>query len=141
MKRSQRGLTTTEFAIIGPVALVVLFGCIEIGRAMFVWNTIAEATRRGARLATVVNPVTGATTITNAVTTFGNAAEVKTANVVITYSDATGATVPNTDTTMQFVTVGITGVTHSLLIPFVGQNIPVPAFSTTLPVESLGNTS
>jgi hypothetical protein len=35
----QRGATTVEFAIVGAMALTVLFA-IEIGRALSVWNTL-----------------------------------------------------------------------------------------------------
>ena len=49
----QRGATTVEFAIIGVAMLLVLFGVIEVGRAMFVMNALGEATRRAARMAAV----------------------------------------------------------------------------------------
>ena len=53
MKNSQQGTTTVEFAILASVLFVLIFGVIEIGRAFFVWNSLAEATRRGARIAAV----------------------------------------------------------------------------------------
>src|SRR5688500_3745938 len=49
----ERGVTTVEFAIIGVAMMLVLFGVIEVGRAMFVMNALGEATRRAARMATV----------------------------------------------------------------------------------------
>jgi hypothetical protein len=49
----QRGAAMVEFAIIGLLFFVLLFGIIEIGRAFFVYNTLQEATRRGARVAAV----------------------------------------------------------------------------------------
>ncbi len=51
--RWQRGTTTVEFAIIGVVMFSVLFGVIEVGRAMFVMNALGESTRRAARMAAV----------------------------------------------------------------------------------------
>ena len=53
MKKRQQGLTTVEAAIGAALMLIVIFGCIEIARAIFVWNFLDEATRRGARVAAV----------------------------------------------------------------------------------------
>src|SRR5262245_25345431 len=49
----QRGLATVEFAIVGATFFLLLFGVLEFGRALFVWNTLNEVTRRGARVAAV----------------------------------------------------------------------------------------
>ena len=49
----RHGLATVEFAIIGMIAMVVLFAVFEIARVFFVYNMLEEATRRGARLAAV----------------------------------------------------------------------------------------
>src|SRR4030095_10017888 len=56
LRNSQRGLATVEFAIVGATFFLVLFGVLEFGRALFVWNALNEVTRRGARVA-VVCPV------------------------------------------------------------------------------------
>jgi Flp pilus assembly protein TadG len=53
MSKQQRGVTTVEFAIVGLLAMITLFGVLEIARAFFVYNTLGEATRRGARVAAV----------------------------------------------------------------------------------------
>ena len=49
----QHGTTTVEFAVVGLVAVMLLFGVIEIARAMFTLNTLTEATRRAVRVAVV----------------------------------------------------------------------------------------
>ena len=54
----QKGVTTVEFAIIGTAFMIVLFGVIEVGRAVFTLNTLGETTRRAARIATVC-PING----------------------------------------------------------------------------------
>ena len=51
--RPQKGAAMVEFAIIALLFFTVLFAAIETGRWMFNWNTLVEATRRGARIATV----------------------------------------------------------------------------------------
>ena len=137
MKRRQRGLTLVEFALVGPVALTVLFGCIEIGRALFVWNTVCEATRRGARVA-VVSPVDpNSAVVKAAVRTYGSFDNMENSNISIRYLDATG-TETAVPASIRFVTVGVAGLPHRLLIPFVDLEVQIPAFATTLPTESLG---
>ncbi|HWI15336.1 MAG TPA: TadE family protein, partial [Burkholderiales bacterium] len=49
----QRGGTAVEFAIVSVVFFSLLIGCMELGRVLFYWNSAAEATRLGARMAVV----------------------------------------------------------------------------------------
>ena len=51
MRHQQKGMYTVEFALVAALFFVLLFGVIEFARALFVWETLTEATRRGARLA------------------------------------------------------------------------------------------
>lgn len=51
----QRGATVVEFALISFFFFTLLFGIIELGRLMYVWNTVQEVTRRAAREAVVRN--------------------------------------------------------------------------------------
>ena len=53
MLRKHKGLATVEAAIVGLVAMITLFGVIEVARVFFVMNALEEATRRGARVAAV----------------------------------------------------------------------------------------
>ena len=144
-KNTQRGLATVEFALVGPVLFMVLFGVIEISRAFFVWNTMAEATRRGARVAAVCPANDNAI---RQITVFSDpnsgdnspvVSNLSVSNVDVKYyandGTDTGGALPDT----KFVQVQITGYQHTMLIPFVPiPPIPVPPFSTTLPVESMG---
>jgi hypothetical protein len=139
----QQGTTTVEFAIVAAVLFTVLFGVIEVGRALFVWNTINEATLRGARVAAVC-PVNHASIARVAV--FGDPVggdaspilrNLTTANVQLDYLDGSGATTANFPD-IRYVRVGIVGYQHTLMIPFFMQAITVPSFTTTLPAESLG---
>src|SRR5437660_753522 len=50
-KRSQRSQALIEFALVSPVLLLLLFGIIDIGRAIFYYDTINHAAREGARVA------------------------------------------------------------------------------------------
>ena len=66
----QRSQALIEFALVSPVLLLLLFGIIDIGRAIFYYDTLNHAAREGARTAVrasnqlptnadVLNTVTG----------------------------------------------------------------------------------
>lgn len=148
MKSRQNGMTSVEFAVIGTVLLLVIFAVIETGRLMWVWETLTEATRRGARVAAVC-PVNHAgianMTVFNAPDTGGESAILNgltTGNVVVEYLDGgsvlLGAPANDDWCDIEYVRVRIAGFTHQVLIPFVEITLDAPEFETTLPAESLG---
>ncbi len=49
--KSQRSQALIEFALVSPVLLLLLFGVIDIGRAIFYYDTLNHAAREGARVA------------------------------------------------------------------------------------------
>jgi hypothetical protein len=48
---SQRSQALIEFALVSPVLLLLLFGIVDIGRAVFYYDTVNHAAREGARTA------------------------------------------------------------------------------------------
>ena len=138
--KRQQGLTTVEFALVGTVLFIVLFGLIEVGRLLFTWNVLDESTRRAARLA-VVCPVTlaGQTFAKEAGAFGGNfLPNFTSANIAIRYLQEDGAT-PATDTSnTYYVQSAIVNYTHQMLIPFFDIQLDALDFETTLPAESLG---
>ncbi len=52
-RHRQRGQGLVEFALIFPVLILVLFGLIDLGRAVYDFNTLASASRQGVRIAIV----------------------------------------------------------------------------------------
>ncbi len=132
-----RGTTTVEFAIVASALLMILFACIEFGRAMFVLAGLNEGVRRAARLA-VVCPI-GDPAVTAAVD-FMNAPDFTTANVNLAYLDGTGSPITGTPTVSNvgFVQVAIQNYEFPLAIPFFDLSIASPSFTVTLPAESLG---
>lgn len=54
--RKQRGAAAVEFALIAMFFFAVLFGIVEFGRGLYVWNSIQEVTRYVAREAVVCRP-------------------------------------------------------------------------------------
>ena len=49
--RAQRSQALIEFALVSPVLLLLLFGVIDLGRAIFYYDTLNHAAREGARVA------------------------------------------------------------------------------------------
>jgi len=158
----QKGAAMVEFSLIALLFFMVLFGIIEFGRAFFTYNTLVEATRRGARVAAVCPASTGGINMVKQATIFNATPEnaqttgllgLTTANIQVTYwqSDATTqiATPLAANSTdyekIAFVRVQILNLNNSnsinLTIPGVSVSFPVPAIITTLPSESLGRIS
>lgn len=147
MRSLQRGITTVEFAIVGAVFFLVLLGIIEFGRLMYTWGVLTEGTRRGARVA-VVCPVNHSAIRNVAIFAGPRDASstaiidgLTTANVVLEYLDEDSGLLvdPVTDfRDIRFVRVGLQNYGHQLLIPFFTVTLNSPAFTTTLPRESLG---
>jgi len=50
-RRSQQSQALIEFALVSPVLLLLIFGVIDIGRAVFYYDTLNHAAREGARVA------------------------------------------------------------------------------------------
>ena len=143
----QSGNTTVEFAIIGLVAMVVLFALIEFSRLVFVVNTLNEATRRGARMAAVCpvnDPAITQVALFNAPGVGGASPIVsglRAGNVVVQYLNQAGGVIagPAADfLQIRYVRVAITNFQHRLLIPLLNLTFTLPAYPTTLPRESLG---
>ena len=51
--RGGRGQSLVEFALVFPIIVLLIVGFVEVGRAVFAFNTIANAARQGARVAAV----------------------------------------------------------------------------------------
>lgn len=51
--RCRRGVAAVEFALIAPVMFLITFGMIEIGSVMMVKNSLTQASRNGARSASL----------------------------------------------------------------------------------------
>lgn len=148
MQFRQKGSTTVEFAIIGTLFFVILFGIVEMGRALFVWNGLADITRRAARIAAVCPPNDTSvirTAIYNAAGNGGSSRIISgldPSHVKVRYFDSTLALVPNPATagfsSVKYVQASIDGYTHQMLIPTFNITLTPPDFATTVPAESLG---
>lgn len=137
-RRSQRGATAVEFALIAAIFCTLLIGICEFGRLLFYWNTASEAIRLGARTAVVCDA--DATIVKQRITSLMPL--LQSANVSLNYTpagcDSDAATARSTCT---FVTLKVTNVTVSTVIPFVKVAVTMPPFTTTLPRESLASST
>lgn len=129
MKRSQRGATAVEFALVLLIFLMFLLAVVDFSRMLFVWNAATEATRLGARYAVVCDD------------TFQQPAVLAKMQQVL--PQITAASVQWSPSgclasTCEAVTVSITGMTYNWISPIpgaAGPLIPMPPFSTFLTRE------
>ena len=138
----QRGTTTVEMAIAGAAFFLVIFGALEVGRLFYTLHGLTEATRRGARVAAVCpldhpaitrvasyqDPLSGAGGLMPIITP---------GKFTVQYLDETG-TATATFIDIRYVRVSVAPFVYTTIIPGAIGSITLPAFSTTLPRESLG---
>ncbi len=80
--RRLRGQALIEFALVLPILMVIMLATVDVGRAIFAYNTVSEAARTAARVAIVDQSLTS---IQDAVIT----------DPRITWLGLTAANVPN----------------------------------------------
>lgn len=143
----QQGVALVEFAIVGALAILMVFAVLEIARAIFVANALTEATRRGARMAAVcpINDPAIAQVATFNAPGAGNTSPIvkhlDTTDFVVEYLDRAGTVVGDPVVSfnlIRHIQVRVTNFEHELLIPFANVTFMMPEFATRLPRESLG---
>lgn len=87
------GQSLVEFALVLPLFLLLFFAIVDMGRAIFVYNSVTNAAREGARLA-IVNQDT--TSITNRAKQQVSIAETANPSVTINFYVANGDGTPST---------------------------------------------
>lgn len=116
----ERAAAMVEFAIVLPVLLLIVFGIIDFGRALYTMNNLTSAVREGARLAS--------TQISPDPTTAGSmsAVQSKVSAFVVSFGGNNGAptvtetfsgTLPN----LQSITVQIVGYEFQPITPLAGM--------------------
>jgi Flp pilus assembly protein TadG len=124
--RGQEGVAAVEFAIILPILLLIISGLFDFGWAFYWKETVANASRGGARYAALANYPSGARTVYTSAqitsfvqTTYGNDLA-----VVVAGNSTAGSTRSVTVTkTMQYFVAGF-------LISR-GVNLPTTISNTT----------
>jgi Flp pilus assembly protein TadG len=165
--QKQRGVAAVEFALVAMLFFTILLAIIEIGRMLFIFNTMQEMTRNGARAAVVrwVDPASQ-TEIKSIALFYGASMpanpDLTTANISITYLQKDGLTEVTTlpanpanpgdnlsacgDSTriancIYYVRVSISGATFTPMLGlFDFLTMPLPTSEVTMHAESLGFT-
>jgi Flp pilus assembly protein TadG len=65
IRKTRRGQSLVEFALILPVLLLIMFGVVDLGRAFYISVVLSNVAREGARYA-ALNPTATATDIRQA---------------------------------------------------------------------------
>ena len=143
-KSRQKGNQTVEFALISLLLFALIFAVIEFGEILYVWNALAETTRRGARLASVCpynSPKPGQVALFDVPS--GNATssfmipDFTASNISFSYLNLLGGKT-TTQTLMNFVQTNIIKYSFTLYIPVWNSTVTAPNFTTTMYAESLG---
>ena len=96
-RRRQRGVAAVEFALISIFFFTLVLGIVELGRILYIWNTVQEVTRHAAREAVVRDFATDVDAVQREAIFNGGSSgtvylpggpEITSANVNIAYLDA-----------------------------------------------------
>ncbi len=128
--KNQRGATVVEFALVAAVFFTLLIGIMEMGRILFYWNTAAEVTRLGARMAVVCDKADADGIKTEMIALLPT---LTVDDITIDYQPA-GCTAASCEWIMASIAPS---TPIDTFIPFVPLSLTMPAFSTTLTRESM----
>ena len=136
--RDERGAALLEFAIGATLFLSATFGVIEVGRLLWVHNSLVDATRRAARYAVNRGMSTQAKTEAQNMAVYGNAAgtgqplvpDLSTTQVIVTHQ--------NFELGSGTVSVEIQNYDFKFVLPLVSKTMRLPAYKTALTAESAG---
>ncbi len=94
-RRRRRGQATVEFALVVPIFFMIVFGIIDLGRAVYMFNGVSQAAREIAR-ATSVHPSAplGSSTDAAAVVTLQRRLVPGITSIVFHCEDTSGHTIP-----------------------------------------------
>jgi hypothetical protein len=159
-KHNEKGTTVAEFAVVALLFFIMIFGIIEFGRLLYTHNALTDATRRGARFASLHNGLSDADKL--AVKNFvvygpngtfdddGNPTsaplihDLTTDMVEVEFKGVDLDGDPATPETTAFgtnlgqATVSIENYQFNLNIPVIGRALTLPEYTTTTMAESAG---
>jgi len=152
-RERSRGQSLVEFSLVFPIIVLLIVGFFEIGRAVFAYNTIANAARQGVRVATVnqladvtdcdgtrpvEDPYEPHWSIRGCAISAGGVIGIKTGNVSISYEAPPGTTL-DCAPTLHVGCIATVTVTYpfSVSTPFVNLLIGPIAMSqsSSMPIE------
>jgi Flp pilus assembly protein TadG len=150
----ERGQGLVEFALVLPIIMLLIFGAVDLGRAVYAYNTIANAARDGARVAAVnqiatspdcnedrpvENPATPHWSITRCAANSAVTLGVRDTDVTVAYSTPSGTSLPCTWPTINVGCIASVTVTYTYvpITPVIGGLVGNIAISSTsqMPIE------
>lgn len=141
--KNQRGAALVEFALAAGVFFTVLFGIVEFGRLLWTHNALTDATRRGARYATLRKNDSAGTLAVQKMVVYGDpnanpasaipvVSGLTTSDVAVSYANYNGIQLSSK------ATVSITNYRFQFAVPLFGGTLTMPSYRTALPGESAG---
>lgn len=141
--KNQRGAALVEFALVAGVFLTVLFGIVEFGRLLWTHNALTDATRRGARYATIRKDDSAGALAVKKMVVYGDpnanpatatpvVSGLTTNDVSLSYANYNGLQLSSK------ATVSITNYQFRFAVPLIGGTLTMPSYRTALPGESAG---
>lgn len=155
-KNSETGSVTVEVAMVALLFFTVIFGIIEFGRLLYTHNALTDATRRGARFASINKQADESKVIDHViygrslaygpdgVTPTGvpviNGLTAEMVKIIHEGVDLDGdpLTPPSYGSNLGTVTVSIEGYMFNLNVPVIARPIAMPTYTTTTSAESAG---
>lgn len=157
-RKNERGATIAEFAVVALLFFTIIIGIIEFGRLLYTHNALTDATRAGARFASLHHGATADDELAvkryvvygpnGAFDAFGNAttppliAGLTTDMVQVTFhgvdTDGNPNTPPEYGSNLGSATVSIENYQFNLSIPVIGRALTLPTYTTTSMAESAG---
>lgn len=158
-RTNERGTTIAEFAVVALLFFTIIIGIIEFGRLIYTHNALTDATRAGARYASLHHGanandqlavkryvVYGPTATFDALGQTGSPPMIAGLTLDMVHvrfdgvdTDSNPATPPEYGTNLGSATVWIEGYQFNLSIPVLGRTLTLPKYITTAPAESAGN--
>jgi Flp pilus assembly protein TadG len=152
-RRRSRGQALVEFALIFPVFILLLFGILDLGRAIYAYNTVGQAAREGARVAIVnqietspdcsqdrpiQNPLTPHWSIKACAAKSAVSLGVQPGDVSVSYAAPPGVSLSCSPTVAVGCIVSVTvDYTYNAITPVIGNIVGAIGMSSTssVPVE------
>jgi Flp pilus assembly protein TadG len=133
----QAGSTTVEFALVMLIFLTFLLAITDFSRMLYTWNAANEATRTGARYASVCDPTTNEAQVLAKMQTVLP----QITDISLVWEDELGNTSCTTETCVA-VTVTIDNLKYKWISPIAGlaglAPLNMPRFKTYLTREIMG---
>ena len=159
-RKTERGTTIAEFAMVALLFFTIVFGIIEFGRLIYTHNALTDATRKGARYASLHHGANANDELAvkryvvyGPNGTFDLLGNPTSAPVIagltmdMVHVDFEGADIdgnPTTPGTTEYgsnlgsATVWIENYQFNLSIPVIGRTLILPTYTTTSMAESAG---